>query len=403
MVGLEPSILRRVPSQIYPCKLAVAVVENSPRRRHSVAATQQIAHWLKKLGMSEYADRFVENRIDLSVLPDLTDQDLEKLGVLLGDRRNMRAIRGLGDVSVAVTALSAPKHALVQDADAANYVAFNGDALRELAAQFLALAEKRRATVPLMIGRRIMGSSLLFTGNIAESRSHFDQAIALYDPAEHRPLATRFGQDVGVFILSNRSFALWMLGYPDATLADIDHALKYRREIEQAATLMYALNHAPLTDFWTGNYAAAATLIEELIALSDEKGALFWNALGKMNQGCGFILTGKASSAIQTLTAGIAALRSTGSTMWMPMYLPYLATAYAELHQFDEAWCRISEAMTAMENTKEILWQVEVHRTTGEIALMSPELDAAKVEAHFERARAISVSSKQNPGNYAEQ
>jgi uncharacterized membrane protein len=85
------------------------------------------------------------------------------------------------------------------------------------------------------------------------------------------------------------------------------------------------------------------------------------------------------------------------------MYLPYLATAYAELHQFDEAWCRISEAMTAMENTKQILWQVEVHRTAGEIALMSPELDAAKVEAHFERARAISVSSRQNPGNYAEQ
>jgi ABC transporter substrate binding protein/SAM domain (Sterile alpha motif) len=42
---------------------------------------QQIADWLKKLGMSEYAERFAQNRIDLSVLPDLTDQHLEKLGV----------------------------------------------------------------------------------------------------------------------------------------------------------------------------------------------------------------------------------------------------------------------------------------------------------------------------------
>ena len=68
---------------------------------------QQIADWLKKLGMSEYAQRFVENRIDLSVLPDLTDQDLEKLGVLLGDRRKMlRAIRELG--AIAVTAPTAP-------------------------------------------------------------------------------------------------------------------------------------------------------------------------------------------------------------------------------------------------------------------------------------------------------
>jgi class 3 adenylate cyclase len=66
---------------------------------------QQIANWLEKLGMSEYAQRFVENRVDLSVLPDLTDQDLEKLGVLLGDRRKMlRAIRDLGNVWAAVTA-----------------------------------------------------------------------------------------------------------------------------------------------------------------------------------------------------------------------------------------------------------------------------------------------------------
>ena len=57
---------------------------------------QQIADWLQKLGMSEYAQRFAENRIDLSVLPDLTDQDLEKLGVLLGDRRKiLRAIADL--------------------------------------------------------------------------------------------------------------------------------------------------------------------------------------------------------------------------------------------------------------------------------------------------------------------
>ena len=44
-----------------------------------------------------------------------------------------------------------------------NYVAFNGDHVREFAAQFLALAEKQRATVPLMIGHRIMGTSLLST------------------------------------------------------------------------------------------------------------------------------------------------------------------------------------------------------------------------------------------------
>jgi SAM domain (Sterile alpha motif) len=53
------------------------------------APMQQIADWLASLGMSEYAQRFADNAIDFSVLPDLTDQDLEKLGVLLGHRRKM--------------------------------------------------------------------------------------------------------------------------------------------------------------------------------------------------------------------------------------------------------------------------------------------------------------------------
>jgi class 3 adenylate cyclase len=63
---------------------------------------QQIADWLKKLGMSEYAERFAENRIDLSVLPDLTDQHLEKLGIALADRlKILRAIRELSATTVA--------------------------------------------------------------------------------------------------------------------------------------------------------------------------------------------------------------------------------------------------------------------------------------------------------------
>src|SRR6516162_5604028 len=52
---------------------------------------QQIAVWLQKLGLGQYAERFAENGIDVSVLRYLTDQDLEKIGVLLGHRRKMLA------------------------------------------------------------------------------------------------------------------------------------------------------------------------------------------------------------------------------------------------------------------------------------------------------------------------
>ena len=160
---------------------------------------------------------------------------------------------------------------------AANLVAFNADVCRDLAAHFLTLAEKQGAKVPLMIGHYVMATPLLLRG-IPEARAHYDQAIVLYDPMEHRPLATRFGQDVRVTILSFRSRALWLLGCPDAALADVDQALKDAREIDQAASLMYALDFASFIRVCSGNYAAANVTVGQLVDLADEKGAWFWKA-----------------------------------------------------------------------------------------------------------------------------
>ncbi|MFZ1217376.1 MAG: SAM domain-containing protein, partial [Pseudolabrys sp.] len=52
-----------------------------------------LAEWLGRHGLDQYAQTFVENNIDYSVLPDLTEYDLEKLGVSLGHRKKLlRAI-----------------------------------------------------------------------------------------------------------------------------------------------------------------------------------------------------------------------------------------------------------------------------------------------------------------------
>ena len=93
----------------------------------------------------------------------------------------------------------------------ANLAAFNGDALREIAAQFLTLAELQRTTVPLMIGHRLTGSSLLFTGSISVARVHLDRAIDFYNPVEHRQLTMRFGADF-------RGSAASLMGLVDAWL-----------------------------------------------------------------------------------------------------------------------------------------------------------------------------------------
>jgi hypothetical protein len=66
------------------------------------AAMQQVADWLEKLGLGQYAQRFAENDINFSILSDLTDQDLKEIGVSsLGHRRQLlRAIAELNGVKV---------------------------------------------------------------------------------------------------------------------------------------------------------------------------------------------------------------------------------------------------------------------------------------------------------------
>jgi len=90
----------------------------------------------------------------------------------------------------------------------------------------------------------------------------------------------------------------------------------------------------------------------------------------------------------------MTALRTTGATCYLPFYWPHLARAHAELGQFEAAWRCIGEAMTTAETTKETWGEAEIHRTAGEIALMSPEPEAAKAQAHFERAVAIARAQK---------
>jgi predicted ATPase len=271
----------------------------------------------------------------------------------------------------------------------ASWAAFDGDLMRELAGQFLALAERQHTTAPLLLGHRLVGAALLNTGDIAKSRAHLDQGIALYDPAEHRPLATRFGQDARVTIFFFRPQAVWMLGYPEAALADTRHALEDAREIGQVATSMVALWTSWFINMHCRNNVAANAYADELLVLADEKGASYWKAAGVLMQGCSLAMSGKASEAVKLITSALAANRSTGMTVNTPWYLVCLTIAYAELCKFDEAWRCIGEAMSMIETSKEAAWEAEVNRMAGEISLVSPEPDATKAESYFERALAV--------------
>ena len=176
---------------------------------------------------------------------------------------------------------------------AANYAAFNGDAMRELAAQFLSLAEKQGATAPLMIGHRLMGTSLLCTGDIAESRLHLDHAIDALrscrtSSSGHAIWARRPGGNL----------ELSVIGAVDAWLSRgraYGRRPRTQRRTQYRSSCDFDVRTVPcvVTHILCGNHAAANAEADELIVLGNEKGALYWKALGMSIRGCLFAMTCK--------------------------------------------------------------------------------------------------------------
>jgi predicted ATPase len=248
-----------------------------------------------------------------------------------------------------------------------NRMAFNGPVMLDLATQFQAMARAEGATVPLMLGHLLAGISLVVAGDLAAGKSELDQAIALYDPAEHRVLATRFGHDVRVSALAWRAFASWALSDSEASLADRQSAVAGARQIGHAATLMFALSHVSLTLLHAGRRDEAAPLIAELVELADGKGTLYWKSYGLLLRGWLVMQQGEPAQAVEIIRSAMADMRSTGATGYAPWYLSVLACAHAELGQFDEARRRMSEALVTMEATGERWCEADVHRRAGEI------------------------------------
>jgi class 3 adenylate cyclase len=161
---------------------------------------REIADWLQKLGMSEYAQRFTENRIDFSVLQEVTDQDLKDLGVVLGDRRKI--LRAIADLKSTETLAPSPATEAV--------IARSQDA-----------AERRQVTVMLsdLVGSTAL-SARMDPEDLREVISAYQRCVA--------ETVQRFGGFVAKYMGDG---VLIYFGYPQAHEDDAERAVRAALEL----------------------------------------------------------------------------------------------------------------------------------------------------------------------------
>jgi class 3 adenylate cyclase/predicted ATPase len=279
-----------------------------------------------------------------------------------------------------------------------NYSAGNFARAAEIAKHFLALAEKQARSAPLLMAHRVMGGILNYAGEFQAARTHLDRAVALYVPEEHRSLATRFGQDLGVAALVYRSQVLYRLGYPDSAVRDLDEALRSARDLGQVGTLVYAVGVGAEVEILCGRLRVAETRVEELFTLCEKYGLPFWKGFGELLRGCIFAATDRADQATQLIGAGLSALAAAQMTLFAPFGHTWLARAHATCGRVAEAQNALSEALDAVSKTNERWDEAEIHRTAGDFAVSLPHADPKMGESHFQQS--LVIARRQNAKSF---
>lgn len=277
----------------------------------------------------------------------------------------------------------------------AHFVAFDAGAVRDVAAQALALAEPQGATIPLLVSHALLGTALVVSGDFRSGLDHLQKSMALQEPDRHGELlAVRFGMDFGAGFMSFRASAHWLLGNPVAASEDVERAIAAARRIAHIPTLMVVLHLTGATQIRLGNILAAQAQADELLSLAKEQAAPFYIAHGMADRACALAACGQSAEAVCLFEKSFEAYQTLASSVELPHLLSVMAMVHAELGGFGEARSRIREAMQQIDVSGERWCEADVYRVAGEIERRSSDGSATIARAHFERAIGIARSQR---------
>jgi TOMM system kinase/cyclase fusion protein len=264
---------------------------------------------------------------------------------------------------------------------------------RELAEQLLILAQRQQDPGLLLEAHRVLGQTTFWLGEMASTREHMEQGMALYDFQQHRSHTFLYGQDPGVVCRSFAAWALWVLGYADQACQRIQEALTLAQELAHPFSLAYALTCAAIVHSFRREGQATHRRAEEVIELSREQGFPFWFTWGTILRGWAFAEHGQGAEGIAQMQQGLAAYQATGADVFRPSFLALLGEAYGKEGQAEAGLCVLIKALAVVNNTDERWWEAELYRLKGELLSPSSMENWAEAETCFRQA--IDVARRQ--------
>jgi class 3 adenylate cyclase/predicted ATPase len=261
-----------------------------------------------------------------------------------------------------------------------------------VAQQSLTLAARGQDPEASAFANRMMGLTLWATGQFALAAPYLEQTVALYAPGTGNTTDLRYSQDHAVWALSLLACALWPLGYPDKAAAAAAKSLSWAREIQHAMTTGFALSFGSVLSGFIGtDLKRCETISDEALTYCLERDLRAYIPWARFYHGLTLVRRGEHRQGLELMRAGMAAAEKINMKMHWPAHLGHLASAHESAGEIETGLGLLCEAIQAVEETDERVFEAELHRLRGDLLLQSQR----RSEAESEFTKALEISRKQ--------
>jgi tetratricopeptide (TPR) repeat protein len=171
---------------------------------------------------------------------------------------------------------------------------------REIGETLLRLAQQAHDPVLAVAAHYALGATWLWLGALPAARSHQEEGIARYTPDQRRMLEFRIGQDLGVGCRIGAAMTLWLLGYPEQSLARLHEALALAHKLAHPYSLGFARVWAAYVYQWRQDVPAVHEQAEAVVTLATAPGSPLLAAMGTSLRGWALAMQGQGEEGDST-------------------------------------------------------------------------------------------------------
>ena len=264
----------------------------------------------------------------------------------------------------------------------------------ELSKQLLDIAEKMDDPVFSAAAPRSMGATLFYQGKFSDACTNLENVMNLYARDEHRLRALRFDVvDAEVVSHSYYAWARWLEGFPDQAREHSERAISIAYNINHQFSIALATSFASWTYQFCGQKNRTCEIANSALKLSQKYGFQFWVGWAKIMKAWSMSSSKQNIDDCACMQQGLKEWRATGSELGQTFFLVLLANALAKAKKYDQALSILDEALAFAKHTGEKFWLAEIHRTKGELLVLSPSSKNDYAEYRFKMS--LDIARKQ--------